>query len=433
MAPDRSVGAPRRPHQAHRLPRNHQAGHPRSHREATHGQHGLGQRPAGAPRPRPVGGFRALARAVEKGAAVALGRTRAVGRRAAHRRARARNHCVPVEALFPRRGPVLRRRRPRQDAFQGRAFLALRHAGAGRRIPARHRRQGVHGRQGRRKARPALSRTAVHHFDAPAGGRAQVGHVRFTNHVRGPAPLRAGSDYLHAYRFGQPFAAGAGPVQGGNHQALRRKILPLVQLQDQNQGGPGSPRSHPPLLHRPPANRGHDGRKTALRAYLEAHRRLADGLRRNRPHDGGHRHRGVAAPVHRHRRGSAVRRFSAALLRIDRRRPDRRKRRGAAAQDGAGRPAQRRRYYRHRTLHAGSGPLQRSLARQAARRVGHRPSVDLRPDDFHDHQPRLRGQAEQGRAETQLRATDARQRQGNGQDPHRKLRQGEKTACRPPT
>ena len=43
----------------------------------------------------------------------ALGRTRAERRRTAARRARAGDHRLPLDALFPRRGTVLRRRRPR--------------------------------------------------------------------------------------------------------------------------------------------------------------------------------------------------------------------------------------------------------------------------------------------------------------------------------
>ena len=62
-----------------------------------------------------------LARAVEKGAAGTVGGPCAVGRRAADRRTRARDHRLPFDSLFPRRGAVLPRRRCGQDALQGRA------------------------------------------------------------------------------------------------------------------------------------------------------------------------------------------------------------------------------------------------------------------------------------------------------------------------
>lgn len=118
MAPDRSVGAPRRPDQAHRLPRNHQAGDSRSHREPPHGQHGSGQCTAGTPYPRPPGRLRAFSRAVEESAAVAFGRPRAERRRTADRRARTRDHRLPLGTLFPRRGAVLRSQRPRKTIFK---------------------------------------------------------------------------------------------------------------------------------------------------------------------------------------------------------------------------------------------------------------------------------------------------------------------------
>ncbi len=65
----------------------------------------------------------------------------------------------------------------------------------------------------------------VHDLHAPARGRPQAGHVRFADNVRRPAPLRAGSHHLHAYRLGKPLATGTGPVQRGDHQTLRRKIF----------------------------------------------------------------------------------------------------------------------------------------------------------------------------------------------------------------
>ncbi len=189
MAPDRSVGSPGRQDETHRLPRNHQTRHPRSHREPAHGGHESGQRPAGAPHPRPSGGLRALAGAMEKGAAVALGRTRAVGGRAADRGARTRDHRIPVDPLLPGCGAVPCGRRSRQDAFQGGTHLALRDARGSRNVPARHDRRRVHGGQSRRKTGPALPCTAFHDLDSATGSRTQAGHVGLADHVGGAAPL----------------------------------------------------------------------------------------------------------------------------------------------------------------------------------------------------------------------------------------------------
>ena len=357
MAPDRSVGSPRRPDQAHRLPRNHQAGDSGSHREAAHGQYGPGQRPAGTPHPRPAGRLRAVAGAVEEGTSGAVGRPRAVGRRAPDRGARARDHRLPLGSLFPCRGPVLRRRRPGEDALQGRTFVAFRNRGAGRNLPAKLHRRHIHGGQGRGETRTALPRAAVHHLDAPAGGGPQAGHVRIADDVRRAAPLRAGSDHLHAYRLGEPLAAGAGPVQGGDHETLRREIFALVQLQDQDQRCAGGPRGHPPVVHRASGDRGHARREEALRPDLEAHGRLADGLRRIGPHDHHHRHVGQFEPVRRTGRGGPFRRLPAPLLRIHGRRPGCRERRGAAAETHGRRPGPPVADHRHGALHLGSGAL----------------------------------------------------------------------------
>ena len=67
--------------------------------------------------------------------------------------------------------------------------------------------------------------------------------------------------------------------------------------------------------------------------------------------------------------------------------------------------------YSHGTLHRTAGPLQRGFARKTARRARHRTSFDLCADHHDDHQPRVRGQTEQGGSETQLRATYADRQQ----------------------
>ena len=160
MAPDRSVGSPRRPDQAHRLPRDHQTGDPRGYRETAHGQHGPGERPAGAPHTRPTGRFRTVARTVEEGSPVVIGRPRAVGSRTPDRGTRTRDHRLPLDSLFPRRSTILRRRRPRKNALQSRALVAFRNRSAGGSIPEKLYRCNVYGGQGatpRLRSRPRRS------------------------------------------------------------------------------------------------------------------------------------------------------------------------------------------------------------------------------------------------------------------------------------
>ena len=225
MAPDRRVGSPGRGDEADRLPRNYEAGHFGGYREPADGRHESGQRPAGAPRAGSSGRFRAVARAMEEGAAVAVGGPRAERCRAAARRARTRDHRLPVDPLFPRRGAVPCRRGQGSDALQGRAADALRIARGGRGVPPQLRRRDLHGGQGRGEARAALSRAALHDLHVAAGGGAQAGDVGFADHVRRAAPLRAGSHHLHAYRLGEPLDAGAGAVQGADHESLRREVF----------------------------------------------------------------------------------------------------------------------------------------------------------------------------------------------------------------
>ena len=94
--------------------------------------------------------------------------------------------------------------------------------------------------------------------------------------------------------------------------------------------------------------------KKTLRPDLEAHGRLADGLRRIGPHDHHHRHVGQFEPVRRIGRGGPFRRLPAPLLRIHGRRPGCRERRGAAAETDGRRPgASRQGSPPQRRLHLG--------------------------------------------------------------------------------
>ena len=170
-------------------------GHFGGYREPADGRHESGQRPAGAPRAGSSGRFRAVARAVEEGAAVAVGGSRAERRRAAARRARTRDHRLPVDPLFPRRGAVPCRAGQGSDALQGRAADALRVARGGRGVPPQLRRRDLHGGQGRGEARAALSRAALHDLHVAAGGGAQAGDVgnRYTYRSRSTSTSRVSS------------------------------------------------------------------------------------------------------------------------------------------------------------------------------------------------------------------------------------------------
>ena len=174
MASGRGARPAGRPHTTHRIPRDHAQRHTRGHREPAHDKYESCQRAAGAPRARPSGGLRALARALEEGKTVALGGTRAERRRKAYRRAREGDHRIPLDAAVPRGGSVLPRCRSVEDAVQGHAVEDIRQPPAGRGVSARGRRGGVPRGQGRGEARAALRRGALYHFDAATGGRTQA-------------------------------------------------------------------------------------------------------------------------------------------------------------------------------------------------------------------------------------------------------------------
>ena len=153
----------------------------------------------------------------------------------------------------------------------------------------------------------------VHDLHAPARGGPQAGHVRFADNVRRPAPLRAGSHHLHAYRLGKP-----------SQQALAQCKEEITRLYGENirRGITTRPRPRVPRRRTKPSARriltGSQSRaprpKKTLRPDLEAHRSLADGLRRTRPHNHCDRHVGLVAAIRRHGRSRPLRRLPAPLL-----------------------------------------------------------------------------------------------------------------------
>ena len=110
---------------------------------------------------------------------------------------------------------------PDKTLFKGGTVHPLRYPRGSRDFPAQLHRRPVHRRQSRGKTGTALPRASVHDLDAPAGGGPQTRNVGIADDVRGAAPLRAGFDYLHAYRLGKSLEAGDRPVQGGDHQTFR--------------------------------------------------------------------------------------------------------------------------------------------------------------------------------------------------------------------
>jgi hypothetical protein len=105
---------------------------------------------------------------------------------------------------------------------------------------------------------------------------------------RRPAPLRARLHHLHAYRQHQRCRSRRSPRPAGRSRAVRRRVPPrrAARLPQQGEERAGGARGDPPRRRphpHPPGRPASCARRVrALRADLEAHRRLADG-RRPRP------------------------------------------------------------------------------------------------------------------------------------------------------
>ena len=181
----RSVGSPRRPDQAHRLPRNHQAGDSGSHREAAHGSIWTWSTPSrravfstgwSASSCRPCCGRRSSP-------ALSAGRVQTRGR-APDRGARARDHRLPARRPITVSWPhcFTSPETTAKAALQGRTSVRrFETEAAGRDLLCEScNGADIHGGRGRARnpsteAHPART---VHHFDAAAGGGPQAGHVR---------------------------------------------------------------------------------------------------------------------------------------------------------------------------------------------------------------------------------------------------------------
>ncbi len=270
----------------------------------------------------------------------------------------------------------------------------------------RHRRRRRAGRRDLRRHEPGdqavhpPARGAVHHLHAPAGGQPQAADGFAGRDAHRPVAVRERLHHVHADRL--PGAVDA----GGDRRAApgRRAVRPGVRaggaahLRGQGQGRPGGARGHPARRRlvphaRPGLARAVRRRVPALRADLEAHRRLPDGRRtrldRDRPavrRPGGRRAAGVGRPadhrgVRRVRHGHHVPRLPRRLRGGPRRRAVRRRRplegqpaRGAPARDGRGRRAGRRGPDRRRAPHLAAAPLHRGQPGQGARGARDRPA-----------------------------------------------------------
>ena len=104
---------PKVPGQADGVPRDHQRGDRRRHRELARPRHEAGRGAGGPSHPRPPRRLRGVERRVPPHRARHVGRTRAERRHAARRRPRARAHGVPQRFLLGPRGHVRRERRSR--------------------------------------------------------------------------------------------------------------------------------------------------------------------------------------------------------------------------------------------------------------------------------------------------------------------------------
>ncbi len=129
--------------------------------------------------------------------------------------------------------------------------------GAARRAPRRGRRPragrpprraAVHGHPGRGEALPAPAVRAVHHLDAPAGGRAQAALLVTADDAHRAAAVRERLHHLYAYRLGQPVGDRHRRRPPADRRALRRGQRPAgaAPLHRQGQERPGGARGDPP-------------------------------------------------------------------------------------------------------------------------------------------------------------------------------------------
>ena len=367
---------------AHGLPRDHEGrDQPRARRDARDRRASC-RRAGDAPHPRPPLRLRGLARSLEEDHPRALGGTRAVGRDAARRRARARadgvqrrklvgHRCHLRSGVVPRAPRLTRRQAPRARARlrQRRQAEDRRRAAARRGRCARPRaaaRAVVVQRHPRRaEAVLAPAEPAVHDVDAAAGGEPQAPLLRADDDAHRAAPVRERLHHLHAHRLDDAVRVRAHRRAQPGARPVRRRLRPrrAAPLRAKGEERAGGPRGDPACRRRVPLaeagrKRAEPRRERALRADLDAHDRLADEGRSGADGLASHRRHVVRERARRVRRV----RHRDHVPRLPRRvRGGPRHRRGG--RDGGGRAAppecQRRRCARAR----------RSSSRRGTRRI----------------------------------------------------------------
>ena len=131
------------------------------------------------------------------------------------------------------------------------------------------------------QALPPLAVPAVPHHHPAAGGEPQARDERQRHHVGGPAALRERLHHLHAYRLDDAVGCRGRRRPRPGARALRRRVPPRLpaHLHLEGEERPGGARGDPPGgRHVPHARPDRALRRAvpALRADLDAHRRLAD-------------------------------------------------------------------------------------------------------------------------------------------------------------
>ena len=417
---------PRR-REARDLHRDHPRRHPGRLRAPPDDRHGAVRRPGGPPDPRPLGRLQDLAAPVEAGPArpvrrAASSRSPSGSSWSASARSRRsfRSSTGASTSGSPRRTPSSRSshgsprspkaswppvptRRACSSATEGDAAQHAERLRDG--VLPRHRR--------REEGAEALPGAAVHHLDAPAGGRAQARLQRPQDDDARPAALRgdrpAGRGnvrphHVHANGLRDDRGLGAARDRGARAAGLREGLLagrgppvqdPLAQRAGGPRGGPSDERV-------PDAAAGRRSARArpapALHADLAADRRDADGGRAVRP--GRDRHRGPRARRRRGQRADAlrpprdradphVRRVPEALPRRARRRAGRGRRGRAAGAHGRAAPPHAR-GPAGAALHPAAPALHGGVAREEARGARDRPAVHLRVDHLDDPGSRVR-------------------------------------------
>ena len=317
------------PVQADGLPRDHQAGDPRRRRQPARDRHGPRRGPGGAPHPRPPLRLRGQPGAVEEGHVRPVRRPRAVGRDPAGRRPRAGADRVPRRVLLGPRGHLRRRRASTSSGCSPPSCTPSTAPGS--------RSGSDFGQDGQLKARRRRSSTSTAPraealVAALADTTYDVRSVESKPYRRSPyAPFRTTTLQQEAsrklgmsalgrrcrWRSGSTRTASS-PTCAPTPRRCRaarstrpgrrsRELYGAEYLPDaprtyasQGQERPGGARGDPPgrrVVPHPGADRADRRPVPALRADLDAHRRLADEGRRRPVGLDPHRRRGDRRPA----------------------------------------------------------------------------------------------------------------------------------------